>query len=175
MNREKKPSTPSFNDFTQRQLFFQSVDRTIEPAKPLRCKLNDISLKPVERRAFGVISDQQVDRMKLSTTAGSRKTFPKPTEAKGVMSYDSALEFRPEPLPEKVNLVRNAKPHARPQEFVARTINSCKVSRFTCLELNKEKVYSVNWVMSDDTGGKDWCNNENWMAKRVQPPKRKWL
>ena len=55
MNWGSKPT--AFNDFTQRQLFFQSVDRGIEPPKPLKTQVTDISLKQVERRAFGVLSD----------------------------------------------------------------------------------------------------------------------
>ena len=61
MNWGSEPSSKKveYNDFKSRQLYFQSCDTSIEPLKPLKHTFSsDISLKPVERRAFGVLKDQ---------------------------------------------------------------------------------------------------------------------
>eukprot|EP00347_Sterkiella_histriomuscorum_P005845 403355052 len=179
---QSQKKSANIGDFHQRQLFFQSVNKSILPPKPLKSNFqNDINLKQVERRPFGVINERQQERMsqtngidgvqkgfsmrqpsqsslssKNSANSNENQHFAmrkqyshtKNTDLKGVISYDSALQYRRENVPEKINTVKKDSYH-KPQEYIARNIT---------YQMNKEKMFGVNWKHGDDSSNKAQLN-----------------
>ena len=178
MNWGSQPSNPSstkgnYDDFRQRQLFFQSCDKTIAQPKPLnnnQAFSNNINLKQVEWAGFGKITQKQKDRENFQITNHLTKrvdyTNSLGTEAKSALTYENALPFKRDNLPSKVNEMKPAD-YKKPHEYIARTITyrkfhiqkvslkfilllSIYVMIIIDIEMNKQKVHGVNWELGDD-------------------------
>jgi hypothetical protein len=81
------------------------------------------------------------------------------------VQYDSALPYREAKVKDKINNM-NIKAYNKPHEYIARNITygkpfpNIKLTH-SHIEMNKNKVHSVNWILGDDHSHK--AKNGRWL------------